>query len=69
MSMLRIDEANTTVTIPLERYDELLDCETRLDVLSDMICNDKYLSSNKELLSALGTTEAYDLLLKLGEKK
>lgn len=69
MTMLRIDEANTTVTIPLERYDELLDCETRLDVLSDMICNDKYLSDNKSLLSALGTKEAYDLLLKLGEKK
>lgn len=69
MSMLRIDEANTTVTIPLERYDELLDCETRLDVLSDMICNDKYLSDNESLLSALGTAKAYDILLGLGEKK
>ena len=43
-----------TVTIPLGRYEELLDTETRVNVAVECIVNNKYID-NEDILRILGT--------------
>ena len=43
-----------TVTIPLVRYEELLDSETRVNVAVECIVNNKYID-NEDILRILGT--------------
>ena len=43
-----------TVTIPLGRYEELLDSETRVNVAVEWIVNNKYID-NEDILRILGT--------------
>ena len=43
-----------TVTIPLGRYEELLDSETRVNVAVECIVNNKYID-NEDILRILGT--------------
>lgn len=45
---------NKDVTIPLQRYNELLDIETRVDVVVERITHDIFLSS-EDVLWVLGT--------------
>lgn len=45
------------VSIPLERYEGLLDIETRASVAVDCICNDSY-CNKEDLLRILGTEKA-----------
>lgn len=56
-----------SVIIPRERYDELLDIETRVNVIVDMISNDDYLCVSS-ILSILGTKRAIDTANKIKEK-
>lgn len=48
---------NNMVSILLERYEGLLDAETRVDVAVDYICNDSY-CDKESLLRILGTEKA-----------
>lgn len=45
------------VNIPIERYEELLEIETRANVAVDCICNDRY-CEKESLLRILGTEKA-----------
>lgn len=51
---------DNSVTISIERYDELLDIETRVNVVVEMIESDGYLSTIM-LLRTLGTEYAIDV--------
>lgn len=52
--MIEVKNTDFTVTIPQDRYDRLLDTETRVDVAVDRICNDKYCDL-ESVLRILGT--------------
>lgn len=56
-----------SVTIPRERYDELLDIETRVDVIVDTIASDDYVSIGS-ILRILGTKRAIFTANKIKEK-
>lgn len=51
---------NDNVTIPRDRYDELLDIETRVNVVVEMIESDGYMSTIR-LLRTLGSEHAIDV--------
>ena len=45
---------NGEVCIPISRFEELLDKETRIDVLTDKLINDNYIST-EEVLRLIGS--------------
>lgn len=49
-----MNNENLTVTISLQRYEQLLDIETRVDVAVERIADDKYID-NEAVLRILGT--------------
>lgn len=49
------------VTITAERYEELLNCEARVEVAVSLLVNDKYISV-ENMLRVLGATEEADNL-------
>lgn len=63
-------DISKTVTIPIEHYKRLLDTETRVKVLIDIICFEKSISVT-EILRILATDEALlevDRIIKESEK-
>lgn len=63
-----MDNLSNVVVIPLQRYDKLLDTETRVDVVVDQIYHTGYITV-KDVLSILGTELALDLLREMEEKE
>lgn len=57
-------KANNVVVIPLQRYNELLDIETRVDVVVERICHESFLSS-EDVLWMLGTELAIDKAMEM----
>lgn len=52
------------VIIPSERYEELLDCETRFDVITDYLEHTEYIR-HKDLYLLLGNTQKVEELERL----
>ena len=52
------------VIIPLGRYEELLDCETRFDVVTDYLEHTEYIR-HKDLYLLLGNTQKVEELERL----
>lgn len=52
--MIEIKDLSLTVTIPQNRYEQLLDLETRVDVAVERMTNDKYCNL-EDVLRILGT--------------
>lgn len=46
-----------TVTIPLERYEQLLETETRTEILTEMLIKNSY-TRTEEVLRIIGTPKA-----------
>lgn len=49
------------VTITVERYEQLLNCETRVEVAISLLANDKYMSV-ENMLRILGAVKTADSL-------
>lgn len=60
--------SSNVVVIPLERYEQLLNLETRVSVIIEKLNQDKYME-NDELLLILGTEESIKLLDEMRNKK
>lgn len=58
---------NDNVVIPRDRYDELLDIETRVDVVVDMIARNDYVSMSN-VLRILGSEYALDVAREIEKK-
>ena len=58
---------DSTVEISLNRYDELINIESRMNVLVDRICCDKYISV-VEILTIIGTQRARNFASEVVEK-
>ena len=58
---------DSTVEISLNRYDELINIESRMNVLVDRICCDKYISV-VEILTIIGTQRARNYAAEVAEK-
>lgn len=58
---------NNNVIIPRDRYDELLDIETRVDVVVDMIARNDYVSMSN-VLRILGSEYALDVAKEIEKK-
>ena len=58
---------DSTVEISLNRYDELINIESRMNVLVDRICCDKYISV-VEILTIIGTQRARNFSAEVVEK-
>lgn len=58
---------DNSVTISIERYDELLDIETRVNVVVDMIARNDYVSRSN-VLRILGSEYAIDAANKIEKK-
>lgn len=56
--------ASEIVVIPLERYDELLESETRLDTVKDYLEHTEYIR-HKDLYLLLGNTQKVEELERL----
>ena len=54
-----IPKAAETVTIKQDRYEQLLDTETRVDVAVNMICDSDFLRT-EDILRILGTDRAIE---------
>lgn len=52
---------NTSITINIGRYTELIESETRLQVLVDVMENKRFIST-EDMLSIIGTPSALGLL-------
>lgn len=52
--MIEIKDSALTVTIPQDRYEKLLDLETRVDVAVERMTNDEYCNL-EDVLRILGT--------------
>lgn len=57
-----------TVTIPQQRYEELLDIETRVDVAVERMINDEYCKT-EDVLRILGTELALQKADEIREKE
>lgn len=62
-----MDMNNIVVTIPIQRYEQLLDIETRANVLVDMICSEKAIRTTS-ILRILATDEALMELEKINKE-
>lgn len=60
--MSRLD--TSVVVIPLKRYEELLDLETRVNVVVERVTHDKYFEK-EDVLWVLGTDLAVDLAMEI----
>ena len=58
---------NDNVVIPRDRYDELLDIKTRVDVVVDMIARNDYVSMSN-VLRILGSEYALDVAREIEKK-
>ena len=58
---------DSTVEISLNRYDELINIESRMNVLVDKICCDKYISV-VDILTIIGTQRARNFADEVVEK-
>ena len=58
---------NNNVTIPRDRYDELLDIETRVSVVVEMIARNDYISTSN-ILRILGSEYAIDAAKEIEKK-
>lgn len=56
--------SSSVVVIPLQRYNELLNIETRVDVVVERIAHDDYLK-REDILWILGTDLAIDKAMEL----
>ena len=54
-----IQKSEETVTIKQDRYEQLLDVETRVDVAVNMICDSDFLRT-EDILRILGTERAIE---------
>lgn len=52
--MIEVKDSTLTVTIPQNRYEQLLDLETRVDVAVERMTNDEYCNI-EDVLRILGT--------------
>lgn len=52
--MIEVKDSTLTVTIPQNRYEQLLDLETRVDVVVERMTNDEYCNI-EDVLCILGT--------------
>lgn len=58
---------SSVVVIPLQRYDELLKAETRINVIVERLTHDKFLN-NEDILWLLDTELSVELAQELHEK-
>ena len=58
---------NRNIEIPLERYEQLIDVESRVNVAVELACNNKYIEI-KDLLLILGTEKALAMVNKIIEE-
>lgn len=61
-------ENTNVVVIPIQRYDELLDLETRVNVVVERISHEEYLAP-ESLLWILGTELAVETAYSIEEQK
>lgn len=61
-------EENSVVVIPIEKYEELLDIETRVNVVVERIVHDKYIKT-EDVLWILGTELAVETAMEIREKE
>lgn len=59
---------SNVVVIPLQRYNELLDIETRVDIVVERILHEEHIST-ETLLWILGTELAIETAMEIREKK
>lgn len=58
---------NRNIEITLERYEQLIDVESRVNVAVELACNNKYIEI-KDLLLILGTEKALAMVNKIIEE-
>lgn len=63
--MSRLD--TSVVVIPLRRYEELLDLETRVNVVVERVTHDKYFEK-EDVLWILGTDLAVDIAMEITKR-
>lgn len=63
-----MDEQKVTVTLTLERFMQLMELETRVNILVERIYHDEYMNV-EELLWALGTENAVEIAQKMRDEK
>lgn len=63
-----MDEQKVTVTLTLERFMQLIELETRVNILVERIDHDEYMNV-EELLWALGTENAVEIAQKMRDEK
>ena len=63
-----MDEQKVTVTLTLERFMQLMELETRVNILVERIDHDEYMNV-EELLWALGTENAVEIAQKMRDEK
>ena len=63
-----MDEQKVTVTLTLERFMQLIELETLVNILVERIEHDEYMNV-EELLRALGTENAVEIAQKMRDEK
>ena len=63
-----MDEQKVTITLTLERFMQLMELETRVNILVERIDHDEYMNV-EELLWALGTENAVEIAQKIRDEK
>ena len=63
-----MDEQKVTITLTLERFTQLMELETRVNILVERIDHDEYMNV-EELLWALGTENAVEIAQKMRDEK
>lgn len=63
-----MDEQKVTVTLTLERFMQLKELETRVNILVERIDHDEYMNV-EDLLWALGTENAVEIAQKMRDEK
>lgn len=63
-----MDEQKVTITLTLERFMQLMELETRVNILVERIDHDEYMNV-EELLWALGTENAVEIAQKMRDEK
>ena len=61
-------DEQATVTLTLERFMQLMELETRVNILVERIDHDEYMNV-EDLLWALGTENAVEIAQKMREEK
>lgn len=61
-------DEQATVTLTLERFIQLMELETRVNILVERIDHDEYMNV-EELLWALGTENAVEIAQKMRDEK